>query len=437
MITFKAAVIAAMVRHRAASLVHRATSSVVSNGAMGHAAGDATTFISRTAVRAGIEASRRRSARISVDFGRTFMAGFTGRMNAPPPPPPPPPGSDGLTPFPIALSTICLTIIAHKARFYMQTRQATARQTYNMASRVFPQPDSSFIQPEILLIAGHLLRKWGRPAQASIGNIFQSLSAVESVNSSSPSFLMDESDEQFLEQLNEAYPPLIAVVPPETLSEEELAESGIDKNILDAALKSVNDAEVKKHVDEPEDDFFETSATSVAPKNVLSDLHDSVQVLAATIINLATEWVMSASTAHRNLPSMVPAEVMEEMSFLREYLQLCVAANRALDLPLLFPSEMELNERGELTKLKRSVWVIMVRAVARSLAGAVVVVAPYLAAKVGVIESNQGHMNLIEESVSEADTLHMWGLGLPEHLLNTEYERMVSRGFDEDGVDAW
>lgn len=271
------------------------------------------------------------------------------------------------------------------------------------ASRQGVRP-SDTLRPEIVLVAGYLLKTWVRTAHT--GKIMEFLPPVNSSKAATAPLLIDESDEQCMQLLNEAYPPLIAVTTPEQSPHAE-----VDQTVVDAAIRNI---------DSGQKDLLSTSAIST--KNLIADLQESLHIVASTILNLASDWVTSVTTLQRPFN-----EFKEELGFLREYLALCVTANQALNLPLFFPSEIETDDSGAIVKLKRPAWVIIIRMLARSLAGALVVVAPYLS-------DNRG-TPYIESSVGDLDSKTMWGLGLPEELLTSEYDKMIKNGHDE--LDAW
>ncbi|KAI9098906.1 hypothetical protein DFS34DRAFT_685534 [Phlyctochytrium arcticum] len=522
MLTFKAVVLAAMARHRAATLVQRAASSTLQTPpTKGSLDGSVSSTAFGTKVlnaRQAMDASRRRrTTRSRIDLKNLTTAGFGAKGYAhgyrrPPSPPrqPPPPRSNPFPLFPICLSTICLTIIAHKARTYMHANQSPLS---SHCVSLFGKPTtadvlttySSSFRPEILLVAGYLMRSWvrGTPGRRK-NSILSFLPPVVSIDNDGkagpfqrtsasdppPDLLTGESDYVFVSYLNELYPPLIAVINPEEMTREDCARAGVDKEVITRSFADIRSSGVgsnsadrsyevppavfaeskspnptrnepsaaRDDMDSEDESFptmdslFSPSSACAAAKNLLTDVHDCVHVLASTVLSLATDWVMAATSLSTylqvHLPNtLVSAEIKEEAAFLREYLRLCVAANRALDLPLLFPSEVEMDESGCIIKLKRSVWVVLVRALARSVAGAVVTVAPYLTASaprnLSYFDSDTHAStapaaespNAIEPAPLDAK---VWGLGLPEDLLTLQYAKMMDEGgFDEDGVDAW
>ncbi|KAJ3296173.1 hypothetical protein HK104_001910 [Borealophlyctis nickersoniae] len=312
--------------------------------------------------------------------------------------------------MPPILSAICLAILAQKANSVRRERElrVIAGVVPRRQAILAMMKKGPVVPPEVVVVAGHLLQGWavGGSIPINIGPLGEKLSSVPGLDSfkgTTSSLLLDEADQDFLERLNECYPPLIDVTGEGSTSFDEVAVA--------SALEGI----AKKKAEMEERDL---NITLVAPppiaKTLLSDLNDTANTLASTAVTLASRWLSTASS----FKALLPTELQNEIGFLIQYIRLCMEADTALDLPLLFPEDYEADSLGAIVRLKRPAYVFVLRAVARAVAGAVVALMPY----VGKTGPKAQAQKTLEGSQEEEDE------GLDDEEDDFDYEEAIRSG---------
>ncbi|KAJ3328290.1 hypothetical protein HDU76_010205 [Blyttiomyces sp. JEL0837] len=199
-------------------------------------------------------------------------------------------------------------------------------------------------------------KKVSRVMGTSLAAIKLSLELLEKTNASNEMVSMKfQSDEQLLELLNEAYPPLRLLADDCAVPQSQMSHYYYAPTRDDEATRNSN------HV-------------RISSKVMVHDFNEMFGNVAQSAIAITSQWLSLSSL----ISYLLPASLRSELEFLGHYLSYCIEEETALDLPYLFPNDFETDHTGAVVKINRPISVFILRALARTAAGVAVALLPII-----------------------------------------------------------
>ncbi|KAJ3118519.1 hypothetical protein HDU96_000935 [Phlyctochytrium bullatum] len=291
---------------------------------------------------------------------------------------------------PSAISAICVAIIF--AAFNVTTFETERPQV--VVEETSEEPESPPRPKERVTGISHSMRRQIQD-QFSKERIYkvlgQSLAALKvslvtvdaETEVEQPTSFKFEHDDFLLSLLQKAYPSLFTSMEfVGDVSDSTTVCGSVDENVLESSKHELMEA-----------------LSGEPGKFDLAKAVDALRNSSQAVILLVSRWLSVASL----VKALLPPSVRSEIEFLGHYLSYCVENEVALNLPIMFPSDYEMDRSGAIVKINTPAIIFILRSLAKTAAGVAVSLLPYVRPKRPTLRRRRSlPRSLSFESLSES-----------------------------------